>query len=327
MLNITVRNINDAVLNLKDVLKYEGKQNKDLIELQDPIAIEVWYPNEKCLFWRAKKWNPFLAFNVAMELISGRKDLGYGEYYNDNNFDTLLDGYRMRNHDMLGFDVNNYKGGSQGDQIKQAINLLKSENNIEQAVLQIWDYRFDGPFKNNANKTNNLFVIFSLKNMFLKMTVVIKSNNLLSDFCNIDYVKFSILHEYVASNVGAYLSSCTYIINNLFIFSSDPENQLLEEFLVNNKYEKNLVLRRLIHKRIQWESDLVNYINRKIDYEYQEPWFKHVMLPLHNTWEAHRLKQYDKALEFCDKIDYEDIKISAINWIQKSQKSWEDTQK
>ncbi len=322
MINITVKNINETLLKLNEVFSHLGETSKNLISLPEPVSITVTDPRQRCLLWPQRMWNPFLAYHYAMWFLSGRKDM-FVKMENFEEDGLFNSGVRLRNFDMLGIDaLPQYANRS--NQLTELLKLLKINTDTSGAVLQLYDYRYDGYFKSTATFVTELNIVFTVRDKNLNMVVISRSNNFLNELCNTDMVRFSILHEFVAANTSLRVGWCTYVMTDLFTVANDRLFSMLQNVKKFSSYEKeNLTVRRMIKDKVVWQTELFEYVKEGDNKRYFEPWFDAVMRPLYQAWKEYKNKNFDLALDLAYGIEAEDVRFCAVNWLRRKKESFD----
>jgi len=70
-------------------------------------------------------------------------------------------------------------------------------------------------------------------------------------------------------------------------------------------------------------DDVPEHIEKKIDlsnYNFNEPTFKGIAMPMVKAFSAHKERDYDKAYEYVSKITAQDWMVACFNWITKRDK-------
>lgn len=192
---------------------------------------------------------------------------------------------------------------------------------------------------------------------YLDMTVTNRSNDLIWGCLGANYVHFSVLQEYMAARLGVGVGVYNQFSNNLHVYLNDvwqpeaflgdappdfysgivggyPITQRLEEGydpgycycwekgeyvpLVNNPEVFELELKSVVGNGYGGIRETVGRTN------YLEPFFETVAKPMFCAFEAYKVKDWEAAFEWVNKIVASDWKMGAKNWIAKRFKRFKE---
>jgi len=215
-MEIRTRNVNtalsDALWRLKVCGVGEQTRNGPVIAFPEPIMTIYERPQERVLFWGERDANPIFHLMESIWMLAGRRDVKFleqfnskiGQYSDDGEVFNAAYGYRWRTH--FGYD-----------QLKLIIDILRADPNTRQAVMQIWEP--DDLFKFTKDKACNTQVFFEIRQGYLNMTVINRSNDMWYGCYGANAVHFSMLMEFVAHAVGVPMGEYRQFSNNLHLYT------------------------------------------------------------------------------------------------------------
>jgi len=196
----------------------------ECIESKEPVTLVYRNPGACWMCIPGRKFNPFFALAEVVWILSGRGDVDWICYFNEN-MRMFQDGDNPQFHGAYGTRIFKWSNlGSQPtretflhiDQLSYALFKLRKDSFTRQAVISIWDPVLDNLMVSKDYPCNNL-VYFSLRDGVLDMTVVIRSNDLV---WGVPYnaVQFTHLLAYTAGNLQVKMGTLTYVIQNLHYY-------------------------------------------------------------------------------------------------------------
>jgi thymidylate synthase len=178
----------------------------------------------------------------------------------------------------------------------------------------------------------------------LHMTVINRSNDLVWGMLGANYVQFTMLQEYVACCLGAQVGLYHHITNNLHAYEWNwkPEEWLSEyspplSFSPNGYYEGgNLRLTRLVDNPKVFNRELVRFVQLNMAHanrmeldtakerQWSEPFLRNVAQPMCSAWHMHKIRSYDAADYYLDKVVADDWRMAGKMWMAKRRKKSEE---
>lgn len=265
---INAVNVNDALhhglRHLQDFGHSEPSRNGTVRVAPHPVTTVYARPEERVLFSPLRNANPFFHYLESLWMLAGRQDVQFParyaaqmQLYSDDNA-TLNGayGYRWRNH----FGYN---------QLSVVIAELKANPSSRRCVVSMWDavdaqqlassvgapetgeYIGDLKFAIAGSKDVpcNTQIFFRVLAGRLDMTVLCRSNDAIWGTYGANAVHFSVLQEYMASQIGIGMGLYYQVANNFHIYTDRPDvNNLLESVYVADDRYRNArlnVVRRL----------------------------------------------------------------------------------
>ena len=218
---IAAKNVSEALyIGLEHLLAY-GKWQKtrtgNVLEYPEPVITEYRSPKERVLFYPERDANPFFHLFEAIWMLAGRKDVEYIGLFNKqiakySDDGAHLDGaYGHRWKKYFGFD-----------QLYMIKNHLQTNPESRRAVLAMWDATDlnrslgDSPSKDIPCNTN---IYFKIRDGILDMTVCCRSNDIIWGTYGANAVHFSILQEYMASQIGCLVGKYYHLSDSFHAYN------------------------------------------------------------------------------------------------------------
>ncbi|MCH7878035.1 MAG: thymidylate synthase [candidate division Zixibacteria bacterium] len=186
------------------------------------ITFAISNPLQRWVISRAPAMNPAFAIAEVIWILGGRNDSKFLRFWNRNlhkfagksaNYHGAY-GHRLRRN--MGFD-----------QIERAYNILSSNPESRQVVLQLWDSKRDMPWNTGSPRSKdipcNLASLLKIRKGRLEWTQILRSNDL---FLGVPYnfIQFTILQEIIAGWLGVEVGSYTHFSDSLHVYESDLIN-------------------------------------------------------------------------------------------------------
>jgi hypothetical protein len=305
----------------------QGSRDGEVIRIKEPVLITYSHPTERVLSNIGRDMNPFFALFESLWMLAGRNDVAALSYYNSRITNYSDDGrtlngaygYRWRFAEHWNPDVP-YPDRTNVDQIQALIKHLKGNKESRRAVLQMWDVENDlVNIETSKDVCCNTEVMLDIRDEHLNLTVINRSNDLLWGTFGNDYVCFSILQEYFASNIGVEVGQYHHFSNNMHAYLSKWEP---EKWLVNaghpEIWQRNCVVDygngmgqrpayksiKLVYNPAQFDKEVIRLINDNCTRDgidayangYHEPFMLDVACPMLGAFKYYKLKAFDTAL-------------------------------
>lgn len=239
MYEVVGRNINEAWPKGTELLKQYGKQrssrNGDVVELNSCVVTIYLQPTERVLFCPVRDANPFFHLFEGLWILAGRNDVAFPSQfakqltaYSDNGvtFHAAY-GHRMRHHPTI------------GDQLEQAIDLLKRDPDSRRAVVSIWETAQDLAVASKDLPCNTHLYFKLDHNGQLRMTVCNRSNDIVWGLYGANAVHWSMVMEYVAARLAVPVGTMTTVSDSFHAYLDNPTWKKLETQMLmpRNPYE------------------------------------------------------------------------------------------
>lgn len=326
--SIVAMNVCEALPLAVQMLKQSGVERSSragkVLELGGLVVTTYLRPQQRVLTDPVRDANPFFHFFEALWMLAGREDVafltrfnkGMMEYSDDGTTFHAPYGHRMR----VAFGM---------DQLKQVINILRSDPTSRQAVVQIWDAEMDLNQVSKDIPCNDL-IFFKIRNGQLQMTVCCRSNDAVWGAYGANAVHFSMIMEYVAGMIGVPVGQYHQISDSLHAYVDNPKWQALSAAsdTERNPDMSNPYMTRGVEpfpmvsgSQLSWDTELSMFFSMadkedSIDPDpFTEPFFMNVVIPMFDVWRAYKEGGRIVALNWCKYISATDWRLACEEWI------------
>ena len=324
MLSIGARNVNEALrsamlhfrMGCKRIISPRGLRT---IELCQPVCTTYLRPTERVLTIKERDANPFFHFFEALWMLNGNQDVEWVSKFNSNIATYSDDGIKF--HAAYGHRWRNHFGI---DQIMCIINMLRTDSDTRQAVLQIWDAKVDLNTDSKDIPCNDI-VFFKVRNDALHMTVCCRSNDAIWGCYGTNAVHFSMLQEVIAAEVGVNVGHYRQVSDSLHIYTNSPLWEPMENLpLVGACPYIDDVVKPfpMVTDVGTWFTDLQMFMAnaRKSAAHaracpYRNPFFEYVAYPMLLCWERH--KENGAGLQHTHLIAATDWRLACHEWFER----------
>lgn len=344
---IAHRNVNQAYGHGLWLLQMEGKIEKtragDALVLEQPLTNVYYRPNERVLFSPNRDANPFFHIAEAIWMLAGSNNGRFLDRFihdfssrfgeSDGNIHGAY-GYRWRNH----FEMEG--GGYSGDpdQLLKIVGILQKDTYTRQAVLTMWDPVSDLGIAGLKDRPCNTHIYFRVQtNGTLDMTVLCRSNDAVWGTYGANVVHFSILHEFVATMIGATIGIYRQVSNNFHVYQwyldkmgkIDERHEHRKSFDFYTTYDTTMVNpvktlvqpSQMFHKVVRTELALEEFEHWIDDpegrsgYGYCQPILTEVAIPMVRAHKCWKDKDYSGMRHNLEWIGHTDWQLAATNWL------------
>ena len=314
---LDIRNVNEALPKMLQHLEKKGERNSsragEVIVAPTPVTTVYRKPMERVLFSSIRDANPFFHLIEALWMLAGRRDVATLAHYVRRMSDFSDDGITLHGaygHRMMVLQVI--------DQLFAVIALLKEQPQSRRAVIQIWDCKVDlHRHEKIKDIPCNLIVTPWIHNQLLDLTVFCRSNDVVWGAAGVNAVQFSILQEYLATNIGVGVGLLYQISNNFHAYSEIFEDlKTLRPSKISvghyqDKYtNKTVTPTKLIDDPIRFDQELYHFFQwhdarlgatkedeQKVDMQYVHSWrnsiFSRVAIPMVKAYMIFRRRKGD----------------------------------
>lgn len=257
---------------------------------------------KRVLFNAKRDANPFFHVMESLWMLSGRRDVGFVEYYAANMKNYSDDGKIL--HGAYGHRWIYHFAFNQLTFIAEE---LKRDPNSRRCVLAMWDSRIDWPacMQNGKDVPCNTHAYFAVRNGKLNITVMNRSNDLVWGALGANAVHFSFLLEWMAWRVGIPMGVYHQFTNNLHIyephwhFLDDVESTMGEVAYPAPTYP--LAVRTIPHRLFDIELDRFMFQEEhSLDDYYTVPFLNNVARPIAAAWQTRKTKKGTGLVELAD---------------------------
>lgn len=175
------------------------------------VTFSVKSPRDRVVF--SRPINPAFAIVEVLWIMAGRRDEAYLHFWNprmsrwaNEEGDLRGYGYRLRRH----FGI---------DQLEQAANALRANEDSRQVVLQIWDPREDLPNPNPRSKDVpcNVTSHLMIRDGRLHWLQTMRSNDLIWG-TPYNFIQFTVLQDILAGWIGTDIGTYDHISSSLHVY-------------------------------------------------------------------------------------------------------------
>jgi thymidylate synthase len=306
---INVMNVNAALNVLMDLLQEKSywrtisPRGQETLEWNESVFItEYAQPDERVLFSAARDANPYFHFFESLWILAGQQDVATIAEFNPRMKDFSDDGVVF--HAPYGHRLRN---GKVGDQMLTAIKMLQDDRDTRQVVMSIWD-----PLKDLNVKSKdipcNTHLYPKIRDGELNLTVCCRSNDAIWGAYGANAVQFSMIQEFMARSLGVEVGTYTQISDSFHIYTANEAfARLKKQPYSANLYAKMTIMRPFPLMQAGCTAEVWLRQLQAFVYEPTEivdgcdPFFLRVAIPLWESWNAYKVKDYDKALNILDK--------------------------
>lgn len=339
MYALNVRNVNHALPRGLDLLRSRGlkvsPRGQETLEYPGPVATTYERPEEMVLFDKARDANPFFHFFEALWILAGRNDVRFLAHFNSKMAEYSDNGVTF--HAPYGSRLRHEHGI---DQIEKCIEILKKDPDSRQAVMSIWSPALDlSPGIITKDRPCNDMVFLKVRDGALRMTVCIRSNDIVWGAYGANAVQFGTLLKYMAGRIGVRVGTLTQVSDSYHVYTSLPYWQQWCESTpqglvprVDDPYEWNWTLDSSIRSPSHYmnaedlelglfDQDLNLFFSNwdkgaiSSDDGYKSRSFRSTALPMFFTHVQWKTNEKYSALETADTIEADDWRVAAKNWM------------
>jgi thymidylate synthase len=332
----------------------------DVLVMPRPVMTEYSDPTNRVLFSPMRDANPFFHVMETLWMLAGRNDLPWLVRFN-KRFASYSDDGGKTQPGAYGYRWRNYFGH---DQLMDVILELKQNPDSRRIVLTMWDGGardswgerraltvddqpgdFYAAVSGSADVPCNTHAYFDTIDGKLNMTVCCRSNDIIWGAYGANAVHFSFLLEFIASATGIPMGVYRQFSNNFHLYTNIvPHENLMplarnveetDKYLMRDGKHLNKVLVVPPLRKVPlmqtdlttFEEDLFAFMAENRGYEYAEPFFKSVAIPMYQAHTLYRDKDYNGAIERALDIKADDWRMACVEWLQRKKVRYEQNQK
>ena len=228
MIAINARNVNDALWAGTFMLQSTGEQresrNGPVVVATAPVSTEYSQPTERVMLHPGRDANPFFHLVEALWMLAGRNDLEpltnlvkNMSNYSDDGGKTQPGAYGFRWRKQ--FDYRRPR--VELDQLEWVVKRLKADPNDRRVVIQMWDPEVDCYAADNGGKDvpcNLIALPVVSSEGRLNLTVFNRSNDMVWGAYGANAVHFSVLQEWIASQLDIPVGTYWQVSNNFHAY-------------------------------------------------------------------------------------------------------------
>jgi len=306
-------NVNTAFPHAMTLLIHHGEKqetrNGPALVLPAPLVTTIRRPQERVLFHKARRANPFFHLFEAFWMLAGRRNSAFLDQY-VHDFGAR---YAEDDGDLWGAYGYRWRHWFSGDQLDMTVALLKKDPLQRRVVIAMWDSILDL----NMNKKDipcNTHIYPRLHpkpdgRFILDLTVCNRSNDMIWGLFGANIVHFSVLLEYLAWRLNADVGALHILSNNAHVYQQtfdrfDPKEEPWNLYAEKSVQHKGLFLSEttisdgvFCDELDRWLGDTTNHE----EYEYQFQVFNDLLVPMasaHKLYKEVSLPAAEEALQF-----------------------------
>lgn len=295
-------NCNDAFKTSVFLLKNAGiprhSRNGPVLEHAGPVTFSFRYPQQRVLFHKERRINPFLHFFEPLWILAGRNDVKFmttlvkkfADYSDNGETFAAPYGHRMR---------------KPIDQIAHAIDRLRVDPDDRRVVLQIRvpeDITYTG-----KDTACNMCVALKIRDDALNIHVFNRSNDAIwgGPAGGTNFPQFTMLQEYLAERIGVKIGYYYHTTDSMHVYTNEQWDKIKNSSFPDVEYPSSYsMFYGVKHKSTDFDWDLETFFNwfdahgEPARGDYITPFFNEVVIPM---WLAF-------------KHDGDSIHIGALDW-------------
>lgn len=220
-----VKDVNDALPRglayLRDAGLPRQTRNGPALVAPGPVTTVYDWPDRRVLFDSERDANPFFHLFEALWVLAGRCDVRFLTMFNKRMADYSDNGHTF--HAPYGYRLRQHFGF---DQIQRACDILATNPESRQVVMQIWDPVYDlGATSKDLPCNDTLFLSMrpsAIGDKYaLDLSVANRSNDVIWGAYGANAVQFSVLLEYMAAKIGALVGTYRQVSNNYHAYTEN----------------------------------------------------------------------------------------------------------
>jgi hypothetical protein len=348
MLTILARNVSEALHIGLDHLKQYGEwcetRTGKVLEYPEPVTTKYLHPKERVLFSPIRDANPFFHLFEAFWMLDGQEDVDYVKFFNKRMMDYSDDGWRLNG--AYGYRWRRY---FHRDQLDLVVSHLIDDPNSRRAVVAMWDPEdLKRSIEDYSDVPCNTHIYFKRKNDKLNMTILCRSNDVIWGAYGANAVHFSILQEYMASQIGIEIGDYYQVSDSYHVYEK-PFNKIsailgadndgplwYDSYLGLGPNGKHYTPTPIFENRDQANIDIEKFLgytrtfmNSEVRFppappEYTNKFFIKTAHKMFSAWylgQVHR--EYKDALSTAKEIEALDWRKASIEWLERRETKWE----
>lgn len=316
-------------------------RNGPVLRLPGVNTFVVDNPWERVSTCPIRDANPFFHLIEAMAMLAGLNDAPFMAHFAKNMLSFSDDGEHY--NAFYGTRILH----RWFDQLSAAIEELEINPETRQCVVQIWDP--NDLTRKTKDKACNLMLLFSVVNGKLEMTSFNRSNDAVWGIISgANIVHLSYFQEYVACALGLPMGPWSHVSNNVHVYMDNPKTALLLEhrelydvydaqdleygkevrplFTRMGGTANHLGFRAVLYVLLRWMQSVTKSLepfskltlNQSVQEAVQDfPFLMEVVVPVFNSWQAHKAGQKEEALGYAGCIRSADWRAACNHWLQR----------
>lgn len=328
MHQIKASNANEALARGLTLICDEGvKQNSRNGEVKvvpSPVCIEYAVPENRVLLSPTRDANPFFHLMEALWMLGGRNDLAFLQ-----QFVKTFDAYSDDGETLHGAYGHRWRHHFGTDQITYAINELSVNPDSRRVVIGMWDPTKDLPKLTTGGKDVpcNTQIYLSVRDGYLNMTVMNRSNDAVFGCFGANLVHFSVLLEYIAAALRVKVGYYWHFTNNLHLYTSVFSEEKVASIIAESSSlepvrEAGVPLVADTESIIDFNSDLMFFLRGDLDAARSTRFFREVAVPMFRAWALRKSGGWsDEVLVLVDRITDPHWHRACTEWVVRRRKA------
>jgi thymidylate synthase len=233
MQTIVAESLQDLYRSVLITILEEGKEVKvrDLMTKEiHPCLMHILNPKKRTLLYPKRGNNPFATLAETMWVLAGRNDMKFltmflpraADFSDDGRVWRAGYGPRMRKWNWGVDEIS--KNLLQTDQIEFIVKQLIKDPNSRQAVMSIWDPRYENTVEKTKDYPCCNWIHFMIRDDALDCTVVVRSNDAIWGLSSINVYEWTVLQEILANVLGVKVGQYYQMSDSLHLYQDLGKN-------------------------------------------------------------------------------------------------------
>lgn len=320
----------------------------DVLVSPNPIMTEYIHPTNRVLLSPMRDANPFFHVMETLWMLAGRNDLPWLVRFN-KRFTSYSDDGGQTQPGAYGHRWRNYFGH---DQLEDAIIELRQNPDSRRVVITMWDGGsrrswlgdpteasmhqpgdFFAAISGSADVPCNTTIYFDTIDGRLNMTVCCRSNDIIWGAYGANAVHFSFLLEYISIATGIPMGVYRQFSNNFHLYTNviaaEEIMPLARDVIKTDPYYRNRAPHDLVKHptpvrkvplmvdKERFDLELEQFMAENKDFDYEEPFFQGVAIPMFGAYMHFKAKRFDDALDLMYLVRAEDWQQAGKEWLER----------
>lgn len=330
---IHARNVNDALAESMWKLKVQGveenSRNGPVLVMPGPVITEYRRPMERVLFNAKRDANPYFHLMEALWMLGGRQDVAFLAQFVKRMVEYSDDGVTL--HGAYGYRWRNLWAN---DQLVKVVDMLRNDPTSRRAVISMFYAPYDlfgGVMPNSRDIPCNTQIYLRIHHNNAKgvpeldLTVMCRSNDAVWGAHGANAVHFSVLHEFLAHDLGVAVGTMYQFSNNYHIYTNQYDPAVLcQEYAAVNYYTDGHVWPEPLIRNTtvsNWLRDLAVFLDCPDGGTmYADDFFSNVARPMYLSWQSHKDGDHNAAVILAHKIAAPDWSLACAEWLARRAK-------
>ena len=319
MKTITGRNVNEtyreSISTILLIGERQDSRNGPVLVAPYPVVTVTENPTERVLFCPNRDANPFFHFFECLWMMSGSRD---GTWL-DQFVRDFSSRYAEPDGNIHGAYGARWRDWWSMDQLRVAVDLLRTNRNDRRVVIQMWDPAsdLDAQVRDVPCNTQIFPRIREEESGYvLDLSVMCRSNDIIWGATGANAVHFSFLQEWMAAQIGVGVGKMYQFSNNWHAYDQTLEK--IASTSLEDPYVDGVVKPYPICDRPEkWDEDLRLFMDWPSGrrFGYQNAFFSRVAVPMLEVHRAWRRGDRALAFELVNDIEASDWRLACMGWM------------